>query len=410
MAGGRRRHLGERIGPRNQTLTPNKNKETNVATALHGTLNRVLGWFRQASKPSKDLTPPETKPSTNTSQHRSQISKTFDLTYVPRTGKPSAKGERLIEYCIGPQRNLEAGKAEYDPEYSWRTNYNYFETQSDMGFIQTTQIDPAERKTLIDQKRIVQALVDQNAAFPNKMSAWITSGDSAGRKADLSYGRHLTGMRDRMHGKGILMPTSNRNRLMGPKLAQQMRELETCWTSWDDKADKAWWGGDVTGFNWYIQRQKRKVLSRPQVLEYFIKHPSEERLTLWPVSNIGQPSVTVPLKGKFTKEQAFRHKALVLLPGNDIASGISWYFCGNSPVMMQASETDHILLFELEEWEHYIPITEEPSSILQQTEWLLNNQKEAQEIAKRAHDRLRWFAGDEYIWACNEVLKLVSAC
>jgi hypothetical protein len=81
---------------------------------------------------------------------------------------------------------------------------------------------------------------------------------------------------------------------------------------------------------------------------------------------------------------------------------------GNSVVLMPEPHLDHILYFGLQPWVHYVPLENDPKDILRKLDWVLDNQDKAQEIVARAHERLRWLSGPEYLWACNEVLNRIA--
>ena len=81
---------------------------------------------------------------------------------------------------------------------------------------------------------------------------------------------------------------------------------------------------------------------------------------------------------------------------------------GNSVVLMPEPQLEHILYFEMNPWEHYIPLDSDPRDVLVKLQWVLDHQEEAQQIVANSHERLRWLCGPEYLWACNEVLRRVS--
>ena len=124
---------------------------------------------------------------------------------------------------------------------------------------------------------------------------------------------------------------------------------------------------------------------------------------------MSEPPPGLHLVDRFTKRHAFSHKCLVLLPGNDIASGSSWYFGGNSVVLMPPPHLEHILYFEMKPWEHYVPLESDPADILTKLQWVLDRPEEAKRIVANSHERLRWLCGPEYQWACNEVLRRIAS-
>ena len=258
-----------------------------------------------------------------------------------------------------------------------------------------------------DQKKVTAALINQRSKFPGNLHCWLVRGDSAGRDTRPEQGLHISGMRSAQNRHLVLVPTSNRNRFLGPNLHRQMQDLEKNWIPWEDKTDTAWWGGALTGDRW--TKSEPRTLTRREVLYHFRDHPSEQVcLYLTRLSKSGQLPEGLSLVSRFSKKSAFGHKCLVLLPGNDIASGSSWYFAGNSVVLMPKPHLEHILYFEMNPWEHYVPLENDPADIVVKLEWVLDNQLKARQIVDNAHERLRWLCGPEYLWACNEVLRRVS--
>jgi hypothetical protein len=119
------------------------------------------------------------------------------------------------------------------------------------------------------------------------------------------------------------------------------------------------------------------------VLVYFRDQPSHQvslNLTELPESDKDLPNIQKV--ERFTKRSAFGHKCILLLPGNDIASGSSWYFAGNSVVLMPRPHLEHILYFELNPWEHYIPLENDPADILVKLRWVLDNPDKAKHIVE----------------------------
>ena len=86
----------------------------------------------------------------------------------------------------------------------------------------------------------------------------------------------------------------------------------------------------------------------------------------------------------------------------------SWYFCGNSVVLMPPPTLEHILHFEMEAWEHYIPLDPDPADVLVKLQWVIENPIKAGQIVANSHERLRWLCGDEFLWACIEVLRRIA--
>jgi hypothetical protein len=326
----------------------------------------------------------------------------FPLDYQPEPGRRSAKAERLIDFCLGDFKERPVEPCTQSRHYLQHTRILALEADR-------RQIVLSARATARDgdQKEIVRALITQRAAIPPGLSSWLIYGDGAGRNRTPEEGLHITGMRQLNRRDLVLVPTADRERYLGPNLKRQMDELRQAWVPWGAKTDSAWWGGALTGDRWV--RDEPRTLTRREVLTHFRDDPSDQ-VSLHPteLSNGAETPPGIQLESSFSKRSAFSHKCLLLLPGNDIASGSSWYFAGNSVVMMPKPHLDHILYFEMEPWEHYVPLENDPADILVKLRWVLENEDEAQRIVASSHERLRWLCGPEYLWACNEVLLRIT--
>ena len=87
----------------------------------------------------------------------------------------------------------------------------------------------------------------------------------------------------------------------------------------------------------------------------------------------------------FTMKQMLQYKAIIILEGNDVASGLKWALLSNSVVMMQSPMLTSWAMEEmLEPWVHYIPLNKELSNVEENMQWVLDNDEQAQRIAERA--------------------------
>jgi len=333
-----------------------------------------------------------------TSERR--ISKHLCKPYQPIAGVRSDKAERLVAYCLGDYANGTVPACSQDIEYLQRKDILMLETE-DQGLKLSAGLS---NKSVNDQKKIARALIDQRADIPDGFTTWVVRGDYSGQRSDPKQGLHVSGMRHKSRSDLVLLPTACRERYVGMNLQRQMEELEQSWSPWEMKSDTAWWGGALTGDWW--KTNEPISLTRREVLYHFRDNPDPRvclRLTELP-TNLAKPT-GVPVQIRFTKREAYTHKCMLLLPGNDIASASSWYFCGNSVVLMPEPHLEHILYFEMEPWVHYVPLEPDPNDVLVKLQWVLDNQGEAQQIVANSHQRLKWLCGPEYLWACNEVLR-----
>jgi len=322
--------------------------------------------------------------------------------FQPVSGRRSAKAERLVDFCLGEFKDKAIPPCTGDSDYLKDENILLFEADP-----KRVVLSSKIRHDDPDQKKVVEAFISQRAEIPSGLRCWLIRRDNSGAASIPEQGLHIAGMRAASRRHLVLVPTTNRERYLGPKLERQMGELRQAWVPWEEKSDTAWWGGALTGDQWATGEPR--TLTRRELLYYFRDNPSDRvRLvpTEFPDSPTSPPGIA--LKENFTKQSAFGNKCLVLLPGNDIASGSSWYFAGNSVVLMPKPHLEHIFYFEMEPWEHYVPLENDPADVLAKLEWVLENQDEARQIINNSHDRLRWFCGPEYLWACNEVLRRIA--
>ncbi len=332
----------------------------------------------------------------------------YRIDHEPEAGRPSQKARRLVEFClgevaVGPVPNLKIYRRYLRRPFVLLLTVG----RGEISVIAGDWVAGRMSRARYDQKKIVAALIDQRACIPSGLNCWMIRGDSAGSKADTRNGLHIAGVRSWCRRDIVLVPTANRERVLGPNLERQMHEIRQFWVLWEDKSDSVWWGGALTGDRW--KTEAPRTLTRREVLCHFRENPCDRvniQLTDVPASS-DAPLGIEPGTG-FTKREAFSHKCLLLLPGNDVPSGLSWYFAGNSVVLMPRPHLDHILYFELQPWEHYVPVDNDPRDILVKLQWVMENQARARKIVENSHERLRWFCGPEYLWACNEVLRRIS--
>lgn len=326
----------------------------------------------------------------------------YPMRYETVPGVESAQARQLVDYCLGAFTKDPVPKFSLDISYLERPQIILLESMA--GKIGVTQ-KAGLHEDRIDQKMVVDAWISQRTAVPDPFRCWMIRGDGGGKHSIASKGLHISAVRRKDRRDLVLVPSANRERYLGPRLAAQMRELRHLWGPWKEKSDSAWWGGDLTGLDWATAEPP--TLTRWDVLSYFRDHPSEQ-VHLHLADSRGREMPGIQASGHFTKADAFSHKCLVLLPGNDIPSGLSWFFASNSVVLMQEPHLEHILYFMMKPWVHYVPLEPRPSDILIKLEWVLSNADRAQEIVRNAQERLNWFCGPEYLWACNEVMRRIG--
>lgn len=78
------------------------------------------------------------------------------------------------------------------------------------------------------------------------------------------------------------------------------------------------------------------------------------------------------------------YKAIIMLEGNDVSSGLKWALFSNSVVLTQTpTKTSWAMEEFLEPWIHYVPIADDLADVEEKMQWVLDHDYEAQKIAHR---------------------------
>jgi len=79
------------------------------------------------------------------------------------------------------------------------------------------------------------------------------------------------------------------------------------------------------------------------------------------------------------------HKGIVMLEGNDVASGLKWALLSQSVVLMPIPKHTSWAMEELlEPWVHYIPLNENATDVEEKMQWVVDNDDLARAIAERS--------------------------
>lgn len=92
----------------------------------------------------------------------------------------------------------------------------------------------------------------------------------------------------------------------------------------------------------------------------------------------------IPLYGeRMTVPDMLAYKAIIMLEGNDVSSGLKWALYSKSVVLAQTpTKTSWAMEELLEPWVHFIPLREDLSDVEEKMQWVLDNDAEAQKIAR----------------------------
>ena len=79
------------------------------------------------------------------------------------------------------------------------------------------------------------------------------------------------------------------------------------------------------------------------------------------------------------------YKGLIMLEGNDVASGLKWALLSQSVVLMpKPKHTSWAMEERLEPWVHYVPLNDKATDVEEKVQWIIENDEKAQRISKRA--------------------------
>jgi Glycosyl transferase family 90 len=161
---------------------------------------------------------------------------------------------------------------------------------------------------------------------------------------------------------------------------------------WHDKQNFAVYRGALTGRN-RVRYQSTDLQFCEQVPRCnFVYQYSNSSLVDAKLVPIGQKKyplsdplngITMFSSGAMSIAEMLQYKAIVMLEGNDVSSGLKWALFSNSVVVMQAPMYTSWAMEELlQPWVHYIPILDDFSDVEQKVQWILDHDEEAQKIAR----------------------------
>jgi Glycosyl transferase family 90 len=161
-------------------------------------------------------------------------------------------------------------------------------------------------------------------------------------------------------------------------------------TAWDDKVNKAIFRGQLTGARDGYEKHEEDLANCQRmrrcrlVLDMHNNEYVDAKLT---TTRARLPDVLngVPLVGNtITVREMMRYKGIIMLEGNDVASGLKWALLSQSVVLMPTPRHTSWCMEELlEPWVHYIPLKDDASDAAEKMKWLLDNEEEARRIAQR---------------------------
>lgn len=159
--------------------------------------------------------------------------------------------------------------------------------------------------------------------------------------------------------------------------------------SWEDKRNKAVFRGQLTGslgggYDKHVTAEQNCLNLIRCRLVYNLANSTlvNARLTntrkripdVLNGVNLTTSSVTV--------RALLQYKGVVMLEGNDVASGLKWALLSNSVVLMPIPQHTSWAMEELlQPWVHYVPLNDEATDVEEKMQWILDHDEEARRIS-----------------------------
>lgn len=161
-------------------------------------------------------------------------------------------------------------------------------------------------------------------------------------------------------------------------------------TPWNKKRDVAIFRGQLTGAGLVYDKHESDIANCQKmrrcriVLETNSSAIIDAKLT---TTRNRLPAVIQGVQlisNSVSIREIMRHKAIIMLEGNDVASGLKWALLSQSVVLMPPPKHTSWCMEELlEPWIHYVPLKEDASDVEIQMQWVLDNDDEARQISHR---------------------------
>eukprot|EP00873_Tetraselmis_striata_P027028 jgi/Tetstr1/447292/TSEL_034729.t1 len=181
--------------------------------------------------------------------------------------------------------------------------------------------------------------------------------------------RPIHGGRSRNH---VLLPL-NRDRHWNEPLAV----VKSHDVAWNQKTGRAIWRGVSTG-HWSRDRGRLALVSRwANTLDVGITRYVQ-----------GRPPETEHAKPEVPIEEQLTRKYIVMVEGNDVATGLAWALFSKSVVLMPKPRHETWLMEGLLRPNvHYVPVKDDFSNLHTKLDWCERHQKRCREISANA---TRW--------------------
>jgi hypothetical protein len=163
--------------------------------------------------------------------------------------------------------------------------------------------------------------------------------------------------------------------------------------SWDRKVDKAVFRAGFTGPKHRpgLNRSDADMcMAKERCRLVLLVGKSQSPIVDAGLTSMGRSGLNSTIEGvnlvrsKLSMKGQMRYKAIIMLEGNDVASGLKWALLSNSVVIMRPPTVTSWAMEELlEPWVHYIPLDPDLTDIVEKVQWVMDHDEEARQIAVR---------------------------
>lgn len=243
----------------------------------------------------------------------------------------------------------------------------------------------------------------RHAATETDLNA-VTSSHSSNH-CGVAYERQKLGLAsyDRHDRKGSPHDTEyspiimalNTSRHLNAKLLAKVTKYDV---PWEKKKNSGVWRGLLTGkegeegvtFAKDCYRIPRCRFVQENLESKLVDAGVSYQLKSLPIDTVSEKNM---IKGNMNLQCMLKYKVIIIIEGNDVASGLKWALYSRSVVLMAPpTKTSFAMEEYLKPWVHYVPLKSDISNAEEMIRWIVENDEKARLISERAtlfmHDLL----------------------
>ena len=160
-------------------------------------------------------------------------------------------------------------------------------------------------------------------------------------------------------------------------------------TPWEEKRDVAIWRGATTGHPWpYGGAQDYNpgdpaMCDRAHLVMRIDEFRSNPRIDVGVTKYVQRVPSFSPVKSSVPRKEMLRSKMLVMVEGNDAATGLKWALLSDSAVVMPRPKVSTWLMESLlVPGVHYVEVRGDFGDLEEKVEWCLRNDEECRRIGE----------------------------